>query len=278
MFSRPAKMMSESSADSPGRESMPRNRHPLKTKLESVRQALQIHGGALNMCAAALAVRLSRVPIPSKRLRLRLYRTIYGRKYSALDESELEKPIWSYRSLNALFTRGVRPELRPIARAGSDFLCPCDGRIQDFGAIDHGRILTVKGIEYPLRSLLAGMDVDRYQGGNFVIIFLSPCDCHRIFSPLDGQIEEITHVPGHRLLVYPPYHKKEFPVFTLNERVILRLKAAPSPLPLSSGGRGRGEGASCVLVLVAGLGVGNITFPRLPHFRRCGRKLTRILC
>src|SRR5262249_53057573 len=58
-------------------------------------------------------------------------------------------------------------------------------------------------------------------------------------------------VPGYRLLVHPPYQTKEYPVFTLNERVIVRLA---TPL------------GACVLVLVAGWGVGNITLPPGPSF------------
>jgi phosphatidylserine decarboxylase len=42
-----------------------------------------------------------------------------------------------------------------------------------------------------------------------------------VFSPHDAHVEEVIHVPGLRLLVHPPYQKKEYPVFSLNERVIL---------------------------------------------------------
>jgi phosphatidylserine decarboxylase len=234
--------------------------HPLKAKTEEIRQALRIHGGTLKLCAAALAVRLSRVPIPTKRLRLRVYRAIYGTKYAALDEQELEQPLWAYRSFNALFTRSVRPELRPIARDPDAWLCPCDGRVQDIGTIQQERILTVKGIAYDVRSLLIDGHPEVYEGGHFAILFLSPADCHRVFSPQDGQIEVITHIPGYRLLVHAPYQRKEFPVLTMNERLILYLRTA------------RG---SCALVLVAGWGVGNITLPRLPHFRPRPRRLVR---
>src|SRR5262249_13611329 len=83
------------------------NKSSLRTKLEEVRQAARIHGGFLRMCAAALGVKLARLPIPSRRLRSRLYRTVYGKKYAALNESELERPLADYPSFNALFTRGV---------------------------------------------------------------------------------------------------------------------------------------------------------------------------
>jgi phosphatidylserine decarboxylase len=236
----------------------------LKTRLEQYRQASAIHGGVLNLWMASLAVRLSRLKIPSRRLRLRLYRTIYGKKYAALNEAELEQPLWAYPSFNALFTRGVRPELRPIPQSADQYFCPCDGTIQEVGPIKEDKILTVKGVAYTLASLLAGMEVPSLCNGQFAIIFLSPSDCHRIFSPQDGTIEEILHVPGHRLLVHPPFQRKEFPVFTLNERIILRLR---TPL------------GDCVLVLVAGWGVGNITLPLdksfRPRFRGVNRKLYR---
>jgi phosphatidylserine decarboxylase len=231
-----------------------------KARIEQYRQASAIHGGVFNFWMAALAVRLSRLKIPSKRLRLRLYRTIYGKKYTALDEAELEQPLWAYPSFNALFTRGVRPELRPIPQSRDQFFCPCDGTVQEIGPIKENKILTVKGVEYTIDSLLAGMDASRFRNGHFAIVFLSPSDCHRIFSPQDGTIEEVLHVPGYRLLVHPPYQKKEFPVFSLNERVILRLQ---TPL------------GSCALVLVAGWGVGNITLPFDRSFRPRFRKVNR---
>jgi phosphatidylserine decarboxylase len=224
----------------------------LRTTLEQYRQARSIHGGLTRLLLAGLAVRLARLRIPSKRLRLRVYRTIYGKKYAALDEAELEQPLWAYPSFNALFTRGVRPELRPIPKAGGQFLSPCDGRVQEIGLIRHGKILTVKGVEYTLRSLLAAADANAFDGGAFAILFLSPTDCHRIFSPQDGYLTEVVHVPGYRLLVHPPYQKKEFPPFSLNERLILRLK---TPL------------GAAALVLVAGWGVGHITLPRDAAFR-----------
>ncbi len=231
----------------------------LKTRIEQYRQARTIHGGVFNLLLAALAVKLARVPIPSKRLRRRLYGTVYGKKYAALDEAECDRPLWAYRSFNALFTRGVKPELRPIPESTDQFLCPCDGRVQDVGAIEHGKILTVKGVEYTLPSLLAGKDAGPFHGGHFAIVFLSPADCHRIFSPQDGVIEEIRHVPGSRLLVHPPYQRKEYPVFSLNERVILRLRTPLGP---------------CALVLVAGWGVGHVTLPLDRSFRPRHRKPT----
>ena len=224
----------------------------LSIKLEQLRQARGIHGGLLPFCLAVLAVELSRVPIPSRRLRLRLFRDVYARMYPpGLNEQEAEKPLDSYHSLNAVFTRGVKPAYRAIPADTPEIVSPCDGMVQDVGRVEQGRLLTVKGIEYSLGSLLPDIDITPYEGGHFAIIFLSPIDCHRVFSPGDGQLEHIVHVPGARLLVHPPYQRAEYPVYTLNERVIFCLSD---------------QSSLSVVVMVAGWGVGNITLPFAPKF------------
>src|SRR5262249_20754814 len=128
------------------------------------------------------------------------------------------------------------------------------------GTFAHDRLVTIKGVEYTLGSLIPGIDTRDFRGGHFGIFFLSPADCHRLFSPQDGRIEEVVHVPGYRLLVHPPYQRKEYPVFALNERVVLRFS---TPL------------GACVLVLVAGWGVGNVTLPFDSTFRPRRRRIVR---
>ena len=229
------------------------DREPLTIKVEELRQARRIHGSLWQLGVALLGVKLSRLPIPSKRLRVALFRTIFGKKYPpGVKEYEAERPLWAYPSLNAFFTRGIKPEYRPIPAGTPEFLSPCDGRVQDVGRVEQGKILTVKGISYTLRSLLPRTDTRPFENGHYAILFLSPIDCHRVFSPQDGHLEEVLHVPGYRLLVHPPFQRAEFPVYTLNERVILRLATDLGP---------------CLVVMVAGWGVGNITLPLAPGFR-----------
>ncbi|WP_165221637.1 archaetidylserine decarboxylase [Aquisphaera insulae] len=230
--------------------------------LEQVRQARRIHGGFLRLCLAAAVVKLSRLPIPSRRLRLRLFRDLYARMYPpGLNAEEADRPLEDYRSMYDLFTRGVKPEHRPIPADGRALLSPCDGVVQDIGRVERGRLLTVKGIEYSVASLLGdGDDEDAkpYEGGAFAIVFLSPIDCHRVFSPMDGRLGRVAHIPGARLLVHPPFQRPEFPVYTLNERAVFRLE---------------GGGGSCAVVMVAGWGVGNITSPLAPWLRARPRRV-----
>jgi phosphatidylserine decarboxylase len=227
-------------------EAIVRPRHA-EIRREEARQARRIHGGLLQLWIALAGIKLSRLPIPSTRLRLLLYRSVFGKKYPpGLNEQEAERPLEEYPTLNAVFTRGIKPEFRPIPIGTPQMLSPCDGTIQDIGRIEHGKLLTVKGIEYTLEALLPGIDPRPLEGGHYAIVFLAPIDCHRVFSPQDGQLEEVIHVPGYRLLVHPPYQRPEYPPYSLNERMIFRLTTPLGP---------------CVFVMVAGWGVGHITFP-----------------
>ena len=234
----------------------------MRIRLEQMRQARRIHGGLVNMWGASVGVRLSRCPIPSRRLRRRIFGTIYGEKYPAISDEELEKPLDEYRSLNELFTRGVPDALRPRSQnAANEFVVPCDSTVQDAGLLADDTLLTVKGIEYQISSLAPQTDVTPFRNGNYAILFLSPRDCHRVFSPQSGTLDALTHVPGYRLLVHPPYQRREFPVFTLNERLVMELT---TPL-------GR-----CLLIMVAGWGVGHITHPFATGLKPASRRITRV--
>ena len=236
-------------------------RHDPAIQREETRMARRIHGGLFNFWVALLGIKLARLRIPGRRLRLALYRSVFGKMYPpGLNEEEAELPLCEYPSLNAVFTRGIKPAHRPIPPGTPQFLSPCDGTVQDVGRVAHGKILTVKGIEYTLATLLAGIDPQLFEGGRYAIIFLSPIDCHRVFSPQDGRLQEATHVPGYRLLVHPPYQRAELPVYTLNERMVFRFSTSVGP---------------CALVMVAGWGVGNITLPLAPEFRPDSRRSVR---
>lgn len=214
--------------------------------LEQVRQAREIHGGLFGLITASIAVRLSRVPIPTAWLRRKVFSMLYGTKYPALEESELEKPLEEFRSLNELFTRGVPQEHRPIIDDPDMMVSPVDGTVQDEGTLQNDTVLTIKGLRYTLDSLCPQVATQTFRDGRFAIIFLSPRDCHRVFSPADGVLERLIHVPGHRLLVHPTHQMPEFPVFALNERLVMQL-ATPF--------------GKCLLIMVAGWGVGHITHP-----------------
>ena len=204
------------------------NQTPRRSSASNSARPGSIHGGLWKFFVA-LPRRQAGPPADSDQATATaLFRTIFGKKYPpGINEDEAEQPLWTYPSLNALFTRGIKPEFRPIPAGTPQFLCPCDGTVQDVGRVERDKILTLKGIEYTLELACCRTSTrEPFENGHYAIVFLSPIDCHRVFSPQDGQLEEAIHVPGYRLPVHPPCQRAEYPVYALNERMILRLSTA----------------------------------------------------
>lgn len=166
-----------------------------------------------------LVFRLTRVECP--RLvppAIRLFSKVFKVN---LAEAQNPDPA-SYPSFNAFFTRPLKPELRPIALGEDVLVSPVDGCISQFGQITEGRIFQAKGHEYTALELLGG-DAQRaapFLNGQFMTIYLSPRDYHRIHMPLSGQLVEQVYVPG-RLFSVAGHTVRTIPrLFARNERVV----------------------------------------------------------
>ncbi len=59
-------------------------------------------------------------------------------KYHVNMDEALDSSITSYLTFNDFFTRALKPGARPLAQA--DLVCPVDGAISQFGAIEHDQI------------------------------------------------------------------------------------------------------------------------------------------
>lgn len=128
----------------------------------------------------------------------------------------------SYPTFNAFFTRPLQPALRPIAAGDQVLVSPVDGRISQMGKIEVGRIFQAKGHEYSALELLGGDEVRAapFMHGQFMTIYLSPRDYHRIHMPLTGTLTEQIYVPG-RLFSVAGHTVRTVPrLFARNERVI----------------------------------------------------------
>lgn len=130
--------------------------------------------------------------------------------------------ITSYIHFNEFFTRPLKAEARPITADPLQIACPADGTVSALGPIHHGRVFQAKGHDYSLTQLLGGesAETDRYQGGSFMTVYLSPRDYHRIHCPLNATLRKQTYVPG-RLFSVAPHTVKTVPgLFARNERVV----------------------------------------------------------
>ena len=72
-----------------------------------------------------------------------------------VDMSEAADPdIAHYASFNEFFTRALKPGVRPLAAA--DCVCPVDGAVSQFGAIERDQIFQAKGHHYSTTALVGG--------------------------------------------------------------------------------------------------------------------------
>jgi phosphatidylserine decarboxylase len=155
------------------------------------------------------------------------------RRYG-VDMSEAADPDPAhYDTFNAFFTRALRAGARPPADA--DLLCPVDGAISQFGAIEGDQILQAKGHRYSTRALVGG-DADlatRFQNGHFATLYLSPKDYHRIHMPCAARLTRMVHVPGDLFSVNPATAQALPGLFARNERVVCCFDAAFGPFVLA---------------------------------------------
>ena len=147
-----------------------------------------------------------------------------------VDMNEAANPdITSYASFNDFFTRALRPGARPLSKA--DLICPVDGAVSQFGAIDSDQIFQAKGHHYSTTALLGGDAAlaAQFQNGHFATIYLSPRDYHRIHIPCHGQLRRMVHVPGALFSVNPTTARGVPGLFARNERVVCVFDSARGP-------------------------------------------------
>ncbi len=135
--------------------------------------------------------------------------------------SEAVKPdIRSYRTFNEFFTRALHLERRPIAEA--DFVSPADGVISQLGVISGDQIFQAKGHNFSTTALLGGDAklAEKFHGGSFATVYLSPRDYHRVHMPADGRLTRMVYVPGAFFSVNARTVRGVPGLFARNERVI----------------------------------------------------------
>ena len=128
--------------------------------------------------------------------------------------------IAAYASFNDFFTRALKPGARPLDQA--DLVCPVDGAISQFGAIDGEQIFQAKGHHYSSAALLGGDAAlaREFNCGHFATLYLSPRDYHRIHMPCAGRLRQMVHVPGALFSVNPTTARGVPGLFARNERVV----------------------------------------------------------
>jgi phosphatidylserine decarboxylase len=148
-----------------------------------------------------------------------------------LDEAERSFPE-AFPDFNAFFTRALRPGARALCPSG--IACPADGAVSQCGEISEDRIFQAKGRDYTVASLLAADDerAAAFRGGDFITIYLSPRDYHRVHMPLDGQLTATRYVPGELFSVNGSTAAGVENLFARNERLVCFFDTPRGPMAM----------------------------------------------
>lgn len=149
----------------------------------------------------------------------------YIRHYN-IDPTIIEKPVREYRTLKEFFARRLKPGVRPIAPGDDVVASPVDGTVSQMGDIHEGTLIQAKGKQYSLTDLLGENEeiAQRFYGGKFITIYLSPRDYHRIHMPVEGRLTRYTYVPGRLYPVNQLGIENVDKLFARNERLVTHVE------------------------------------------------------
>jgi phosphatidylserine decarboxylase len=158
----------------------------------------------------------------------------FAHQYKVDMSLAVNETLTDYEHFNAFFTRPLKPEVRPICETADSVACPVDGIVSQCGDIVEEAIFQAKGHDFTLSTLLGNETqwVNRFRDGNYITMYLSPRDYHRIHMPVDGTLQQMTYVPG-RLFSVSPATTRTIPnLFARNERVCCFFDTALGPMAM----------------------------------------------
>lgn len=161
-----------------------------------------------------------------------------------VDLSEATGDLEDYPTLEALFTRTLKPGARPVAEGAATIVSPVDGTVAAVGTTQDGRLELVPGRSLDVADLL-GVERADDQEWDTAVVYLSPTDYHRVHAPREGQIVDWSYLAGTLWPVFPAAVRKVDGLFARNERFRVGLQTT--------------DGPRIEVVLVGAFGVGRIS-------------------
>ena len=167
----------------------------------------------------------------------RLIKFILIRWFSKQYQVNMEEAIrqnWSdYESFNDFFCRELKSGARPIDINPLTITSPADGAISQLGKINQGQIFQAKGKKFSTEALLSSKDLALpFVDGNFVTIYLSPKDYHRVHMPIDGRLTHAHYIPGKLFSVNAVTTNEIDQLFAINERLVCVFDTNIGPVAL----------------------------------------------
>ena len=141
---------------------------------------------------------------------------------------ECNGDIDDFKSLSEFFIRTLKDGRRQIEARPEFLASPVDGRVHTFGKIVNGEFEQYDGQVGSVAEMLGRPMSDptcqRYNNGEFIIIYLSPQDYHRVHSHDGGTLRELQYQPGQLWPVFPAATKKIPHLFDRNERLVFHIE------------------------------------------------------
>ena len=165
-----------------------------------------------------------------------------------VDLTEAEQTLSHYTSVGELFTRKLKQGSREIFPP----LCsPADGILIHSLPGGSNRAVQYKNRTYNLLELIGHSIQETDQKLWYFAVYLSPRSYHRVHSPIEGVLRQVTHIPGVLLAVNEFLGSKSSNIFPQSERVIFELEN-------KAGGR-------VYVVMIGALNVGKIYVNHCPN-------------
>ena len=173
-------------------------------------------------------------------------------KTYGLNMDEASAPVESYATLEALFTRTLHPDARPIDHDKESLVSPVDGQVAAVDTSIQGEIPLTPNRSLNLSRLLEDHASEERDA---IVLYLSPKDYHRVHVPREGRISRWAYIPGSLWPVFPAAVRKVKGLFSRNERALVRIESDQGPIDvvmIGAFGVGRMSLACCDLLTNTG--------------------------
>ncbi len=166
-----------------------------------------------------VSIRLPRFLRPTA---MKAYAAVFG-----ADLSEVAEPLSTYPSIQDFFVRQLKDGVRPVDPTPGVLVSPCDGAWGQWGTVESGTLLQMKGRSYSLAELLGDeVDAQRFEGGVYATLYLSPKDYHRFHTPGRARVHRARYLPGSLWPVNSAGVELVDGLFARNERICAFMEVA----------------------------------------------------
>lgn len=126
-----------------------------------------------------------------------------------------------FKSFNDFFTRALKQGVRQVDADQNSVVSPADGAISQIGQITDGEVFQAKGQSFSVDQLIGDPQLAApFKQGQFVTVYLSPRDYHRVHMPFSGKLTETLYVPGELFSVNQVTAENVPNLFARNERMV----------------------------------------------------------